>query len=62
MREKIDNFLRLFVFLLMMTLGFFFVYASVWFAVGLQLTNGAIVLLVGLAVLSEYGYYLWVRE
>ena len=62
MREKIDNFMRLFVLLSTMIMGFFFVYAVIWFAVGLPQTNWALALLMALAVLSEYGYYLWIRE
>lgn len=65
MKEKITallNWLKVFVLLFSMTMGFYFIYAFIWYIVGLPLTNWALWLLVGIAGLTEYGYYRWIRE
>lgn len=62
MRDNIINFLKLFVLLFSMTMGFYLIYAFIWFIVGLPLTNLALWLLLAVAGLTEYGYYRWVRE
>lgn len=61
-KEKIANFVKVFLLLTMMTLGFFFVYALVWFAVVSPLTRWPLVLCLALAGLSEYGFYRWCLE
>lgn len=60
MKEKIDNFMRLFVLMSMMVMGFFFTYALVWFTIGLPLTTWARILLIALSCLSEFGYIEWI--
>lgn len=55
-KENILNFIKLFLLLVMMVNGFFFVYALIWFAVGLPQENWAIWVLYAIAGLTEYGY------
>ena len=62
MKEKINDFLKGAVLLFTMTMGFFFVYAYVWFAVGLPKTNWALLLCLAIAFATDYGYYRWLRD
>jgi hypothetical protein len=62
MKCNINNILKIFVLVATMTFGFFFIYAFVWFAFDLPITNWAMFLLTILAVISMFGYYYWVRE
>ena len=62
MKERIIGFLKVWILIIAMSMGFYLFYCSIWYAVGLPLTNWALWILVGLAALTEYGYYLWIRE
>lgn len=62
MKGNINNFMKLFVMILTMTFGFFFIYAFVWFAFDMPATGWAMFLLTTLAVISMFGYFYWVRE
>lgn len=62
MKDKIINFLKFFLLIFVMTMGFFLIYGLAWFAIGLPQTDWAIYSLFALAGLSEYGYYRWIRE
>lgn len=60
-KENILNFIKLFLLISMMTMGFHYIYAVIWFAVGLPQTTWAVLLCAVLAGLSEYGYFKWIR-
>lgn len=65
MREKITrllDWLKVFVLLFAMTMGFYLIYTFAWYIVGLPLTNWALWLLLAMAGLTEYGYCRWIRE
>ena len=62
MKENIVNWLKVVVLVSAMTMGFWIIYAFVWDAVGLPLTNWALWLLLAVAGLTEYGYSRWIRE
>jgi hypothetical protein len=62
MNDKIIDFIKFFLLLFTMVMGFFFIYAFVWFAIGLPITQWTTVLLIALAMLSVYGYYRWIEE
>lgn len=62
MKDNIINFLKVFLLVFSMTMGFYLIYAYIWFIVGLPLTNWAMWLLSAVAGLTEYGYYRWIRE
>ena len=62
MKDNIINFLKVFLLVISMTMGFYLIYVYIWFIVGLPLTNWALWLLVAVACLTEYGYYKWIRE
>lgn len=61
MKDKIVDFLKVFLLMFSMVMGFFFIYAFAWFALDLPVTQWAMLLLLALALLSEYGYYRWIR-
>ena len=62
MKENIIiEILKLFILLFSMIMGFFLTYALIWFAVGLPQTDWALLLLLAVACLTEYGYYRWIR-
>ena len=62
LKENIGNVIKLFLLLFMMTCGFWISYCFLWCWVGFPLTNWALWLLIVVALLSEYGYYRWMRE
>lgn len=62
LKEKIIDFIKIFLLLWMMAAGFWVTYCLIWFAVGLPQTNLAVSLLGVLACLTEYGYYKWLSE
>lgn len=62
MKENIINALKIWVLLLAVIMGFWTIYAFVWYTVGLPLTNWAVWLLLAVAGLTEYGYYRWISE
>lgn len=62
MKEQIIGWLKVCILITAMSMGFYLGYCFIWYAIGLPLTNWAMGILVGLAALTEYGYYLWIRE
>ena len=62
MKDNIINALKIFLFLFVMTMGFYLIYAYIWFIVGLPLSNWALLLLLAVAGLTEYGYFRWICE
>ena len=52
---------KIFLLLFMMTMGFAFTYMLAWIALGWPQTDWAVFVIFGLAVLSEFGYYQWVK-
>ena len=60
MKNKISDLLRLFIFVFIMTMGFFFTYAFIWFAMDLPIVLWSVALLVAITVLTEYGFYKWI--
>ena len=58
----LKNLIKYILLVIMMTLGFFYVYSLIWTALGLAMSIGAIILLVMLAIVSEYGYIHWIME
>lgn len=62
MKDKISNFLKVFLLFTAMTLGFYLIYCFIWWSIGFPLVDWSMWLLCGLAGLTEFGYYLWIRE
>lgn len=61
MKEKISNFLKVFLLFTAMTFGFYFIYCFIWWSIGFPLVDWSMWLLGGLAGITEFGYYLWLR-
>ena len=59
--EQADKFIKSFLTLFMMTMGFFISYAFVWDLLGFSITKNAIILLFITALISEYRYYKWMK-
>lgn len=60
MKDKVINIMKVFILLFAMTMGFFFLYAIIWFCIDLPITKWTTVFLMILAGLSEYGYFRWI--
>ena len=60
-KENILDAIKAFLLLFMMVQGFFFTYALIWYGIGLPQTKWALGLLYAIALLTEYGYYRWLR-
>ena len=64
MRDKIAYILdcvKTALFIFMMTAGFWFTYAFIWYAMGLPQEDWALLVCFVLAALSDYGYITWLR-
>lgn len=61
-KENISNFIKVFLLVFMMMMGFWISYCFVCHFVGLPLTNWTLWICFALAVASECGYYRWLRE
>ena len=59
-KEYIVNVIKCFIGVFMMTAGFWFGYAFIWFGVGLPQTDWALWICFALALLSEWGYLRWI--
>lgn len=57
-----SGYIKLFLLIAVMTMGFWFIYALVCHACGVELSRQMLWLLAILAGLSEYGYIQWVKE
>ena len=60
--KNILELIKVFLLFYMMTFGFWFTYAMIWFAFGLPLETWSLLVLFIPAGLSMYGYYRWIRE
>lgn len=58
--EGVAGWTKIFLLFLMMTLGFFFTYSVIWILIGLSYKTWSMLLMLGLACLTEYGYYRWI--
>lgn len=56
-----SGWIKLILMVSMMTFGFFLVYALAWVLMGFELTGRTTSGLLFLAMVSEIGYYFWVR-
>ena len=54
--------IKFYLFILMMTLGFFLVYAFIADVIGLELTNLVLWICLGLAAVSEFLYVKWISN
>lgn len=61
-KANIVNFIKVFLLLFMMAVGFWFTYCLMWHTLILPLTDWAVWICAALAVASEFGYYKWLRE
>ena len=60
MKNKIADVIKVFLILLSMVMGFFHIYATVWFLADLPLTYWAMGLVLVIALLSVFGLFQWV--
>lgn len=60
MKRKIADFIKCFLMLLSMVMGFFHIYATVWLIAGLPLTYWAMAVVLVPALLSVFGLYRWI--
>lgn len=60
MKDKIINWLKLGLLIFTMVSGFYFIFAGIWYTVGLPLTDWALFLMAVLAGLAEWAYIKWV--
>lgn len=56
-----SGYIKLFLLITVMTVGFWFIYALIWYTCGLSLSDSAMWFLMALAGLTEYGYIQWVK-
>ena len=61
-KEVVTNVVKVLLLFAIMINGIFHVYALIWGAVGLPLTNCATFMLFVFACLTEYGYCRWLME
>ena len=62
MKNKISNYIKLFMLMFFMTMGFFLVYGCIWDAFEFPIEDWAVVTWVILAILSEFTYIWWLRR
>ena len=62
MKNKLIDIIKVFLLLLSMVMGYFHIYATVWFLADLPRTYWAMAVVLALALLSVYGLYRWIRE
>ena len=58
-REKIVNYIKFIIFILVTLIGFFTIYAIIWVCVGLPVNLLASLIIVAISALSEWGYVSW---
>lgn len=61
-REKIANYIKFIIFLLVTLVGFFTIYAMIWVCVGLPVNRWASLIIVAISALSEWGYVSWLAN
>ena len=62
MKNKIADIIKVFLLLLSMVMGYFHIYATVWFLAGWPRTRLAMAVVLALALLSVYGLCRWIAE
>ena len=58
-REKIVNYIKFIIFLFVLLIGFFTIYAMIWVCVGLPVNWLASIVIVAISAISEWGYVSW---
>ena len=61
-REKIANYIKFIIFLLVTSIGFFTIYAMIWVGVGFPIDWWASIIVVSISALSEWGYVSWLAN
>ena len=61
-REKIVNYIKFIIFLFVLLIGFFTIYAMIWVCVGLPVNWLASIVIVTISALSEWGYVSWLAN
>ena len=61
-REKVANYIKFIIFLLVTLVGFFIIYAMIWLFVGLPVNRLASIIIVAISALSEWGYVSWLAN
>ena len=61
-REKIVNYIKFIIFLLVTLIGFFTIYAMIWVFIGLPVNWLASLIIVAISILSEWGYISWLAN
>ena len=60
--EKIANYIKFIIFLLLTLIGFFTIYAMIWVGVGFPIDRWASIIIVAISALSEWGYVSWLAN
>ena len=61
-RETIANYIKFIIFLFVTFIGFFTIYAMIWYFVGLPIDWWASLIIVAVSSLSEWGYISWLTH
>ena len=61
-RNKFSDILKVFCLFFFMIMGIFFILARLLHMMGMPLTDRWLSLVMIIAILCEYGYYLWIKE
>ena len=61
-REKLVNYIKFIIFLLVTLIGFFTIYTVIWVGVGLPVNWFASIIIVAISALSEWGYVSWLMN
>ena len=61
-REKIEDYIKFIIFLLVTLTGFFAIYAMIWVGVGFPIDWWASIVVVAISALSEWGYMSWLAN
>lgn len=60
--NNIGNYVKVFMLIFFMTMGFFLVYGIIWKMLKLPLNDWAVTILAVLAIISETAYIWWLRR
>lgn len=61
-REKIANYIKFIIFLMVTLIGFFTIYAMIWVGVGFPIDWWASIIIVAISAASEWGYVSWLAN
>ena len=61
-REKVANYIKFIIFLLVTLIGFFTIYAMIWVGVGFPTDWWASIIIVSISAISEWGYVSWLMN